>query len=64
MAKVVWQTIAVKLPHYDEPTLERMLAEEITTYKRVAIAQRLHQRLSKLRTLRERKDIVAQIKNE
>ena len=64
MAKVVWQTIAVKLSHYDEPTLERMLNEEITTYKRVAIAQRLHQRLSKLRSLRERKDIVAQIKNE
>lgn len=63
MAKVVWQTIAVKLPHYDEPTLERMLAEEITTYKRVAIAQRLHQRLSKLRSLRERKDIVELIKN-
>jgi hypothetical protein len=41
-----------------------MLNEEITTYKRVAIAQRLHQRLSKLRSLRERKDIVAQIKNE
>lgn len=63
MAKVVWQTIAVKLPHYDEPTLERMLNEEITTYKRVAIAQRLHQRLSKLRSLRERKDIVELIKN-
>lgn len=63
MAKVVWQTIAVKLPHYDEPTLERMLNEEITIYKRVAIAQRLHQRLSKLRSLRERKDIVELIKN-
>lgn len=63
MAKVVWKTIAVKLPHYDEPTLERMLNEEIATYKRVAIAQRLHQRLSKLRSLRERKDIVELIKN-
>jgi len=61
MAKVPWQTIAVKLSEYDEPTLERMLDEEINKHKRVAIAKRLHQRLSKLRTMREREELVAQL---
>ena len=61
MAKVPWQTIAVKLSEYDEPTLERMLDDEINKHKRVAIAKRLHQRLSKLRTMREREELVAQL---
>lgn len=58
MAKISWQTIAVKLSEYDEPTLERMLNDEIHTHKRAAIAKRLHQRLCKLRSLRERKELV------
>ena len=58
MVKVSWQTIAVKLSEYDEPTLERMLSDEIHTHKRAAIAKRLHQRLCKLRSLRERKEII------
>jgi hypothetical protein len=58
MAKVPWQTIAVKLSEYDEPTLARMLDDEINKHKRIAIAKRLHQRLSKLRTMRERAEIV------
>jgi hypothetical protein len=58
VAKISWQTIAVKLSEYDEPTLERMLDDEIKKHKRVAIARRLHQRLSKLRTMREREELV------
>jgi hypothetical protein len=58
VAKISWQTIAVKLPEYDEPTLERMLDDEVKKHKRVAIAKRLHQRLSKLRTMREREELV------
>jgi hypothetical protein len=61
MAKVSWQTIAVKLPDYDEATLERMLNEEVRVYKRPAIARRLHQRLSKLRVMRERAEIMARL---
>jgi len=57
MAKVSWQVIAVKLSEYDEPTLARMLDDEIKKHKRVAIAKRLHQRLSKLRTMRERGEL-------
>ena len=35
-----------------------MLDDEIHTHKRAAIAKRLHQRLCKLRSLRERKELV------
>jgi hypothetical protein len=52
----------VNLSDYDEPTLERMLDEEITKHKRIAIARRLHQRLSKLRTMRERRELTKRIK--
>ncbi len=62
MAKISWQTIAVNLSEYDEPTLERMLDEEIAKHKRIAIARRLHQRLSKLRTMRERRELTKRIK--
>ena len=62
MAKVPWQTIAVKLPEYDEATLERMLDDEINKHKRVAIARRLHQRLSKLRVMREREELMERMK--
>ena len=58
MAKISWQTIAVKLSEYDEPTLERMLDDEVKKHKRVAIARRLHQRLCKLRSMREREELV------
>lgn len=58
MAKVPWQTIAVKLSEYDELTLEQMLDDEINKHKRAAIARRLHQRLCKLRSLRERKELM------
>lgn len=61
MAKVPWQTIAVKLAEYDERTLERMLDDEIHKHKRGAIAKRLHQRLCKLRSMREREEIMARI---
>lgn len=61
MAKILWHTLATDLSTYDEKTLEQMLADEITTHKRTAIARRLHQRLCKLRALRERKDIMRRI---
>lgn len=62
MAKVSWQVLAVTLPKYSEPELELMLEEEITTHKRTAIARRLHQRLCKLRGLRERKALMEMLK--
>jgi hypothetical protein len=62
MAKVSWQTLAVKLPEYSEEEIEQMLDDEISTHKRTAIARRLHQRLCKLRMLRERDELTERMK--
>ena len=62
MAKVPWQTLAVKLPDYSEAELQQMLDDEITTHKRSAIARRLHQRLCKLRMVREREELMERMK--
>jgi hypothetical protein len=64
MAKVSWQTLAVKLPSYSEAEVEQMLADEITTHRRGAIARRLHQRLCKLRMARERVEIMERMKKK
>ena len=61
MVKKSWQMIAIELSQYDEPTLDRMLSDEITTHKRPAIAKRLHQRLCKLRNLRDRATMLERI---
>lgn len=62
MAKVSWQVLAVKLPSYTEEEIAQMLDDEVKTHKRVAIARRLHQRLSKLRSMRERREIIKEMK--
>jgi hypothetical protein len=62
MPKVLWQKLAVDLSKYSEAELEDMLADEIQTHKRSAIARRLHQRLCKLRSMRERAEIMKRIK--
>ena len=61
MVKTSWQRIAVELSQYDEATLDSMLNDEITTHKRPAIAKRLHQRLCKLRNLRDRAEMLERI---
>ncbi len=62
MAKVSWQVLAVKLPSYTEEEVAQMLDDEVTKHKRTAIARRLHQRLCKLRGLRERKELMERMK--
>lgn len=62
MAKVSWQTLAVNLSNYTEEEVQQMLDDEIKLYKRTAIARRLHQRVCKLRTMRERKEIARRLK--
>ena len=51
-----------QLSELDEPTVDRLLQEEITVHKRPAIVQRLHQRACKLRAIRERKEIMKKMK--
>ena len=62
MAKVSWQTLAVNLSKYGEEEVQQMLDDEVNLYKRTAIARRLHQRVCKLRTMRERKEIAKRLK--
>lgn len=62
MAKVLWQTLAVNLSKYSEEELQHMLHDEVTTHKRAAIARRLHQRVCKLRTMRERRELAEMLK--
>ena len=50
------------MPTYTEEEVAQMLDDEITTHKRTAIARRLHQRLCKLRTMRERKELARKLK--
>ena len=62
MAKVSWQTLAANLPNYNEKEIQQMLDDEVSTHKRTAIAKRLHQRLCKLRMMRERRDLSERMK--
>ena len=62
MAKVSWQTLAANLPNYSEAEIQQMLDDEVNLYKRTAIARRLHQRVCKLRAMRERKELARRLK--
>ena len=62
MAKVSWQTLAANLPNYNEKEIQQMLDDEVSTHKRTAIAKRLHQRLCKLRMMRERRELSERMK--
>ena len=62
MAKLSWVALMAQLSELDEPTVDRLLQEEITVHKRPAIVQRLHQRACKLRAIRERKEIMKKMK--
>ena len=58
MAKIAWTALMAQLSDMDEPTLDALLEEEITTHKRGAVVRRLHQRVCKLRAAREREALM------
>lgn len=62
MAKVSWQTLAANLSKYTEDEIQLMLDDEVEHHKRTAIARRLHQRLCKLRSMRERRELAMRLK--
>lgn len=64
MVKVSWQTLAANLSKYTEAEVAQMLDDEITTHKRTAIARRLHQRVCKLRSMRERRELADKLKKK
>jgi hypothetical protein len=55
-----WRDMLEKLPKMNEETLREAINYEVATYKRKLIITRMHQRYSRLRADRERKQLLNQ----
>lgn len=62
MTKLSWRGMSAQLTQLTETDIERMLEDEVTQHKRVAVARRLHQRLCILRGARERAALMKRMK--
>ena len=62
MSKLNWRSMIAVLSTLTEDELKQVLDVELETYKRPAIARRLHQRYSAMRTARERVEIMIGLK--
>ena len=62
MSKLNWRSMIAVLSDLTEDELKQALDAELKTYKRPALAQRLHQRYSAMRTARERVEIMKGLK--
>ena len=62
MSKLNWRSMIAVLSDLTEEQLKGALDAELKTHKRPAIARRLHQRYSALRTARERDELLKGLK--
>lgn len=62
MSKLNWRSMIAVLSDLTEEQLKQALDAELKTHKRPAIARRLHQRYSALRTARERDELLKGLK--
>jgi hypothetical protein len=62
MSKLNWRSMIAVLSDLTEEQLKDALDVELKTHKRPAIARRLHQRYSAMRTARERVEIMKGMK--
>ncbi len=62
MSKLNWRSMIAVLSDLTENELKAALDAELKTHKRPAIARRLHQRYSALRTARERDELLKGLK--
>ncbi len=62
MSKLNWRSMIAMLSDLTEGELKDALDAELKTHKRPAIARRLHQRYSAMRTARERGEIMMRLK--
>ena len=62
MSKLNWRSMIAVLSNLTEDELKQVLDVELETHKRPALARRLHQRYSALRTARERREIMRKLK--
>lgn len=57
-----WATLNVVLRECTEEDAKRMLDEEVKIHRRSVFIKRLHQRYNSLRALRERKELLKEIR--
>jgi len=62
MSKLNWRSMIAVLSDLTEEQLKDALDVELKTHKRPAIARRLHQRYSAMRTARERVELLKGLK--
>ena len=62
MSKINWRSMIAVLSTLTEDELKQVLDVELETHKRPAIARRLHQRYSAVRTARERVELLKGLK--
>ncbi len=62
MSKLNWRSMIAVLSDLTEEQLKQALDAEMKTHKRPALARRLHQRYSALRTARERDELLKGLK--
>ena len=62
MNKLNWRSMIAVLSDLTEEQLKDALDAELKTHKRPAIARRLHQRYSAMRTARERVELLKGLK--
>jgi hypothetical protein len=62
MSKLNWRSMIAVLSDLTEEQLKAALDAELKTHKRPAIARRLHQRYSAMRTARERIELLKGLK--
>jgi hypothetical protein len=62
MIKLNWRSMIAVLSDLTEEQLKDALDVELKTHKRPAIARRLHQRYSAMRTARERVELLKGLK--
>ena len=56
-----WRSLNRRLTAMSEDELQALLDAEVVRQKRVFVAERLHQRLSAVRTLRERQELMEKL---
>ena len=62
MSKLNWRSMIAVLSDLTEEQLKAALDVELKTHKRPALARRLHQRYSAMRTARERDELLKGLK--
>jgi hypothetical protein len=59
---LTWREMMRALRTMTEEELTAALADEVSTYKRIFVAERIHQRLCAVRAVRERQELFDKLK--